>query len=67
MADTAEHVLFECERWSGLRTHMYGEMESFDKYSMVPVMLESCEKWDRISRFIQKVLRSKEDEDKNIV
>lgn len=65
--DTAEHTLFVCDRWWRTRR----ELEVILETEMVPdtivgKMLESREKWEAVKRFVEKVLSTKEEEERAV-
>lgn len=66
--DTAEHTIFECDRWARARTRVcmrVGEKLSPD--NMAGKMLEFEEGWNVISGFIGGIMKTKEEEERRHV
>lgn len=58
--DDAEHTFFTCERWSVYRRNIEEEIEGqLSPHNIVQKMHQSPENWNRISRYVEKILREK--------
>ncbi|KAJ8970693.1 hypothetical protein NQ314_001075 [Rhamnusium bicolor] len=63
MEDSAEHILFYCQRWEPERfkviLHMGHEITA---ENMIPIMLETPSNWEVIKKMLWKIMRKEEDE-----
>lgn len=59
--DDAHHAIFECQEWNEARTDLEKELEAtFTADNLVPLMLASTNKWNKVKEYITKVLRNRE-------
>lgn len=60
--DTAEHTLFSCDFFNREREQLEEDMgEAITADKLIPKMLESIENWRKAEKYIEGVLRSKEE------
>ena len=66
--DTAEHTLFECTRWRQLRSALCVELEldSLTVDTLIPRMLETVDRWNRVAKYMEVVIARKEQEAKEM-
>lgn len=63
--DDAEHALFVCDRWWRLCRELEVTTDAeFTPETAVMSMLESQEKWDAVCGFVVKVLKTREEEER---
>lgn len=58
-ADSPEHVVFQCPRWSQPRTTCYGATGTLTPENLVPTMLENEGNWSAVSRLAHLILAEK--------
>lgn len=62
--DDAEHTFFRCGRWARkLTEHEAAVGEDVTPQTIIPIMLNSREKWAAVERYIKKILITKEEEE----
>jgi hypothetical protein len=60
--DDAEHTLFNCSAWSDYRLELERDLgRPYTPETMVPIMLESEELWNLIQNFVEHVMSTKEE------
>jgi hypothetical protein len=65
--DDAEHTLFRCPRWDGLRLEaMQKTAEWPEKKNLVDLMLRSKEDWEAIAAMARKIMRIKEADERRL-
>lgn len=57
--DDAHHTFFHCVAWSQERRRLEEEIGQFNPDNVVGLMLENPEKWLKVGKFIEGVLRQK--------
>ncbi|XP_075213618.1 uncharacterized protein LOC142319830 [Lycorma delicatula] len=61
--DDAEHTVFNCYRWEGLRHEIRHNNLTPD--NLVSLLMQSNNNWDWFSNFASTVLKSKEEEERH--
>lgn len=57
--DDAEHTFFVCPRWTAARHRLETEVGDLTPDNAATLMLKDRNRWDRISRYVTTVLKSK--------
>lgn len=66
--DTAEHMLFHCERFHRLRTNTELTLgERLGTENLIELMLRNRRSWETIGRMMQQMIETKEKEEKEVV
>jgi len=65
--DPVEHTIFRCDRWWRQRTELEVALgTSLEPENMVPLMLLSNSKWEKIVGFLTSVLTKKEEDERQM-
>jgi hypothetical protein len=65
--DDAEHTLFRCPRWDGLRLEVMQKTAEWpEKENLVDLMLRSKEDWEAIAGMARKIMRTKEADERRL-
>lgn len=64
--DDAEHAVMECDAWEHWRreTSLYLGVDPINSDNMIPLMLKSADNWERISRFVTRIMVAREAEER---
>lgn len=60
--DDAEHTFFNCEQWTDLRQRLEATEGALTPDNIIGVMLRSDESWTRVSTFVERILRGKNED-----
>jgi len=63
--DDVEHAIFHCDRWWSSRTALVADIGMpFEPETAVEAMLQSNNNWNKIKRFVDKLLTTREEEER---
>ncbi|KAJ8932761.1 hypothetical protein NQ314_014462 [Rhamnusium bicolor] len=67
MQNTAEHTILTCDRWEMSRKELEIEVsEKVDRNSVIDIMQRSKEYWEKIRKFVGKIMATKEERGKSM-
>lgn len=63
--DTPEHTVFHCQRWNTERQNMINNIgKEIEVNTVIQMMIENKDHWQCIEKYIQKIISTKEIEDR---
>jgi hypothetical protein len=66
-SDDAEHKLFQCPRWDGLRLEVMQKTTEWpEKENLVDLVLRSKEDWEAIAEMARNIMRTKEADERRL-